>query len=202
MTAPDRSSHAPAAAGGAAPAGLAAPGGGAVPVFRRGEWYDSLDSAPLPGGGGWRLSLVPRALVAADARRSRTTSGPRPDHAQRLRILRHALDLFDQGALPIGSLGNQEAAGFRAAMTSVAGLPEPLTEQWITLLRVTTGPDATPGGRGSRRHRRRPDRRGDALRHRHRLRLPPPGSSGVRLPELGRRGRQHSSTHPAGRTPA
>lgn len=116
-----------------------------IPVFRNGGWYDSLDTATLPGDGDWRLSLVPRAIITADARRPQGPPAPL-DGARRLRIAHDALDLFDNGTLTVGSIGTQGAQDFRQAMTSLAGLPQPLTEQWMALLRegLPTAPPHRP----------------------------------------------------------
>ncbi|MDG6102980.1 hypothetical protein Daura_15860 [Dactylosporangium aurantiacum] len=124
--------------------------GAVIPLFRRGEWYTSLDTEPVADLDGTELSLAPEIMLRDDARwwgRVRDTAPAPAPHARR-EILRTALDLFQHADLDVGGLGRQSPADFAAAMDVVAGLPPELTTRWCELLRGaldTTEPHGTPG---------------------------------------------------------
>jgi hypothetical protein len=107
-----------------------------IPIWRANGWYESLDLADVPGNSGWRLSLAPQVMVAADAR-SRASQAPRSALGadERMRILEQSLDLFADGEIELGPAGPQSAAAFREAMKSLAGLPFSLTDRWTAMLR-------------------------------------------------------------------
>jgi hypothetical protein len=107
-----------------------------IPLLRRGRWYTSLDTTPVPGPAGLRLSLAPPAMVTADARWHRRQPVATPlDRASRMRLLGEAMIIFTSGSVHIGGLGDQDESQFRAHMAAVAGVPGTMVDRWCDLLR-------------------------------------------------------------------
>jgi len=113
-----------------------------LPLFRRGQWYTSLDTTPVSGSGTLHLSVAPGILLRSDLRETRRILASRramPGNAERRRIIREALDRFVEGTLDIPSLGPQDPRAFEHAMLEEMGLPAPLIRQWSALLRASVG---------------------------------------------------------------
>lgn len=108
---------------------------GLLPLLRAGRWYASRDTAPVPGGP--LLSLAPEIMIRDDAarlRRERADWRPFPAK-ERPAVLRAAVELFADAALPIEGLGVQDPDDFAAAMRACAGLPPVLVRRWSDMLR-------------------------------------------------------------------
>ena len=101
---------------------------GLLPLLRAGRWYASRDTAPVPGGP--LLSLAPEIMIRDDAARLR-----RERADWRPAVLRAAVELFADAALPIEGLGVQDPDDFAAAMRACAGLPPVLVRRWSDMLR-------------------------------------------------------------------
>ncbi|MEU4799917.1 hypothetical protein [Streptomyces sp. NPDC023327] len=107
-----------------------------VGAFRRGGWHTSPDTAALPGTRtAYRLALVPEIVADADHKWWQAVRTDLPPLTDRRELLLAALELFTQGRVEIGGLGEQDADGFRAALWETAGLPGPLVDRWCALLR-------------------------------------------------------------------
>ncbi|MFD9908825.1 hypothetical protein [Streptomyces sp. NPDC059063] len=121
--------------------------GPTVSAFRRGTWQGSLDTAPLPGGGGRRLALVPEIVAHADRRWWDGVRADLPPLTERRALVLAALELFARGTVTVGGVGPQSAAEFRTALWESAGLPPPLVDRWCALLhegaagRIVSVPD-------------------------------------------------------------
>jgi hypothetical protein len=109
-----------------------------LPLFRRGDWYTSLDAAPLTASAQVGMSLAPEILFrddARDARRVLSAPGTAPSDDDRRRILRRAMDLFVEGGLDVPPFGIQDPASFEQVLLEFAGLPPALVRRWCQLLR-------------------------------------------------------------------
>lgn len=112
-------------------------------LFRRGRWYESLDTAEV--APGFRVCLTPEIMLRDDARKApagelELTSAARKD------ILRAAMSSFRHGAPEVGGIGGQNPGEFAASLGELAGLPEPLVLRWFDLLAgsIDELPDAVP----------------------------------------------------------
>lgn len=103
-----------------------------VPLLRCGRWYDSLDTAPIPGPGA--MSLAPEAMIRADARSLRRQQVRVPDSGTRADLLRAAVARFASGEVHCGQLGKQDYEQFAALLWQTAGLPAVLVDRWCALL--------------------------------------------------------------------
>jgi hypothetical protein len=108
-----------------------------VPLLRRGSWHESLDVAGPAAAGQPAVSLAPEILIRRDARWLRDRPAALvPPLAERRDIITRAIQLFTSGTVNCGGLGRQDAAGFRSALWTGAGLPAVLTGRWCDLLAV------------------------------------------------------------------
>jgi hypothetical protein len=110
-----------------------------LPLFRRGRWYTSLDTAPVTPLGLIFMSLAPDILLRDDVREvRRLLSAPRAalTIADRRRILLRAIDLFVDGRLDVPPSGPQEPAAFQTQLLQSVGLPPALVRRWCERLRV------------------------------------------------------------------
>ncbi|MGA4838624.1 hypothetical protein [Streptomyces sp. G45] len=118
--------------------------GPTVSAFRQGTWQGSLDSAPLPGGTGRRLALVPEIVAHADRRWWDGVRDGLPPLTGRRELLLSALESFAHGTVTVGGVGPQSAEEFRAALWETAGLPGPLVDRWCRMLREGVEGRAAP----------------------------------------------------------
>lgn len=118
--------------------------GGRLPLLRRGTWYVSRDTAPVPGGA--ELSLAPEIMIRDDAARLRAARDAWPPlaAADRRALLRDAVERFDRGRVRVEGLGEQAPEEFAAALDACAGLPPALVRRWSGMLRA--GLDRLPAG--------------------------------------------------------
>lgn len=104
-------------------------------LFRRGQWYRSMDQIPISYGGNVHVCLAPELLLLDDIHHFRATvanTSISPD--RRVSILAEALRLFAGGEIYIDGVGNQSASGFAELMGQHRGLPAAVVRRWSTLL--------------------------------------------------------------------
>jgi hypothetical protein len=105
-----------------------------LPLFRRGEWYESYDTIPV-GDTPLRLSVAPDLVLRHDLRRAAARHRPAPlSAARRQEITRTALHLFTTAPLPLGPGPPQTPEEFATQLDRIAGLPAPLVGRWGRLL--------------------------------------------------------------------
>jgi hypothetical protein len=127
-----------------------------IPLLRRGAWEQSLDTTDVADAGGYRISLAPRLMIQSDAKRpAANPTGAEPDDGSlddqsRRRLLAEAVELFANGTVRLGPLGEQSADNFRDTMRDIAGLPAAITNRWCTMLRERVELLAHPEWRGRR----------------------------------------------------
>ncbi|MEV5981309.1 hypothetical protein [Streptomyces sp. NPDC052114] len=86
-------------------------------------------------GTSVELALVPEIVADADRRWWDTVVDDLPPLSGRRELLLDAMELFAQGTVTVGGLGEQSADDFRTALWESAGLPGPLVDRWCAMLR-------------------------------------------------------------------
>ncbi len=127
-----------------------------LPLFRRGEWYESLDTHAIPPGLGGRVATAPGLLLLDDLRWQRSSVDPDllpPDRQSRAALLAEGLERFAHGDVRVGGL-HQTPADFFELLWDHLGLPPRLSRRWCRILtdrleqlveELDESPDATPG---------------------------------------------------------
>ncbi len=108
-------------------------------LFRRGHWYESLDTTEVSADGRLRIGLAPPIMLTDDARwlhRALSDQPPVGGPDRRREILARAVTAFTHGTVSIGGLGAQTPEDFREVLWAVAGLPSALVERWSAMLRA------------------------------------------------------------------
>lgn len=108
---------------------------GNIPLFRRGQWYRSMDRIQIWSGSKFHVCLAPELLLLDDIHHFRATFANTPLPAnRRVCILAEALRLFASGEVYIEGFGRQSSRRFAELMGQNIGLPASAVKRWSTLL--------------------------------------------------------------------
>jgi acyl-CoA reductase-like NAD-dependent aldehyde dehydrogenase len=107
---------------------------GEVKIFRRGNWYESLDADMVPHTRH-RIHLAPSLMVLDDARKAGSPGRVASEGVlQRAALLEKAMTLFTSGRVFVEGFGDQKPEDFAQLLWQALGLPNRLVSQWSSLL--------------------------------------------------------------------
>src|SRR5580704_13981687 len=108
-----------------------------IPLFRRSNWYRSLDQTPIPPRGRITVSVAPEILIGDDTRwirRELEHAAVGLDGSSRKLLLREAVECFAFGTVTVPPFGSQSAEDFRDLLWWHLGLPPALVDRWNNLI--------------------------------------------------------------------
>src|SRR6266481_9388552 len=96
-----------------------------VSLFRRGQWYESLDQVSPWPFSNINVCLAPELIILDDLHTFRMNDAATTPISRQRRIatLAQALQLFIDGQVYIGGLGTQTGLEFEELLASHRGLP-------------------------------------------------------------------------------